>query len=160
MLRPWHRGDAPAVFDAYQDSAIQHWHVRAMTDHAEAEAWIASRSTQWREETGADWAVVADAALVGRVGIKRLELSDGIGELAYWVMPAARGRNVATRATTALAPWAFDVLGLHRLELLHATGNQPSCRVAVKAGFRRRNDATAGPPPRRLARHAPPRAAR
>lgn len=64
MLRPWHLEDAPAVFDAYQDSAIQQWHVRSMTDHAEAAVWIASRSTQWREETGADWAVFDGAALV------------------------------------------------------------------------------------------------
>ncbi len=134
-LRPWHPDDAPAVFDAYQDAAIQQWHVRSMTDHAEAGAWIASRSTQWHEETGADWAVFAGAVLVGRVGIKRLELWDGIGELAYWVRPAARGRNTAARASTALTQWAFDVLGLHRLELLHATDNQRSCRAAIKAGF-------------------------
>jgi RimJ/RimL family protein N-acetyltransferase len=59
----------------------------------------------------------------------------GISELAYWAKPAARGANTAARAVTALTRWAFDVLGLHRLELLHATDNNPSCRVAIKAAF-------------------------
>ncbi len=85
----------PAVFEAYQDHAIQRWHVRSMTDLAEASAWNSSWPTRWHEETGADWAVAADATVVGRVGIKRLDLWDGIAELAYWVMPAARGRNTA-----------------------------------------------------------------
>jgi len=85
----------PAVFEAYQDHTIQRWHVRSMTDLAEASAWISSWPTRWHEETGADWAVAADATVVGRVGIKRLDLWDGIAELAYWVMPAARGRNTA-----------------------------------------------------------------
>lgn len=85
-LRPWHPDDAPAVFDAYQDAAIQQWHVRSVTDHAEAAAWIA-RSTQWHEETGADWAVFAGAVLVGRVGIKHVELWDGIDELACSALP-------------------------------------------------------------------------
>ena len=30
---------------------------------------------------------------------------------------------------------ALDVQGLHRLDLIHATGNLASCRVAAEAGF-------------------------
>jgi RimJ/RimL family protein N-acetyltransferase len=135
VVRPWEAGDAPAVFAAYQDPAIQRWHVRSMTDLAEAGAWISSWPGRWREETGADWAVVAGATVVGRVGIKRLDLWEGIAELAYWVTPTARGRNTAGRALSAVSAWAVDGLGLHRFELIHATDNPASCRVAAKAGF-------------------------
>lgn len=136
LVRPWQLADASAVFDAYQDPAIQHWHVRSMADVAEASQWVESWPHRWHAETGADWAVSIDAELVGRVGLKRLDLWDGIGELAYWVVPSARGRGVATRAVDALCGWAFEVLGLHRLELIHATQNLASCRVAEQAGFR------------------------
>ena len=135
VIRPWQGDDAPVVLEAYQDPAIQRWHVRSMADLAEASAWIGSWPDRWQKETGADWAVVADAAVVGRVGIKRLDLWDGIAELAYWVLPAARGRHTAARAVGAVSLWAFDVLGLHRLELIHATDNHPSCLVAAKARF-------------------------
>jgi ribosomal-protein-alanine N-acetyltransferase len=30
----------------------------------------------------------------------------------------------------------FTVVGLHRVQLDHSTGNNASCRVAAKAGFR------------------------
>ena len=39
VLRPWTEGDAAAVVAAYQEPAIQRWHVRAMTS-AEALHWI------------------------------------------------------------------------------------------------------------------------
>jgi RimJ/RimL family protein N-acetyltransferase len=135
VVRPWQPDDAAAVFQAYQDPAIQRWHVRRMTDLAEASSWIDSWPSRWRQETGADWAVTADSRVIGRVGIKRLDLWEGNAKLAYWVIPAARGRNTAVRAVAAVSSWSFDVLGLHRLELLHATDNQASCRVAANALF-------------------------
>lgn len=103
IIRPWQVDDARAVFDAYQDPTIQHWHVRSMTDQAEASAWVASWPTRWQDETGGDWAVTAGGAVVGRVGFKRLDLWDGIGELAYWVTPSARGRGVAPPSWRSLA---------------------------------------------------------
>ncbi len=53
------------------------------------------------------------------------------------VVPAGRIRALLQPTLTVddLTQWAFDVLGLHRLELLHATDNHPSCRAAIKAGF-------------------------
>lgn len=135
VIRPWHPGDAPAVFAAYQDLAIQRWHVRSMNDMTEALAWIRSWPQRWLEESGADWAVTAHEAVVGRAGIKRFDLWEGIGEVAYWVMPAARGHHVAARAVAAVSAWAFDVAGLHRLELIHSTANLASCRAATGAGF-------------------------
>jgi RimJ/RimL family protein N-acetyltransferase len=70
-----------------------------------------------------------------RERLRRLEWWGGIGELAYWVVPSARGRGVAPRAVEAVSGWAFSVLGLHRLELLHSVYNLASCRAAEKAGF-------------------------
>jgi RimJ/RimL family protein N-acetyltransferase len=101
----------------------------------EALEWIASWPARWAAETGADWAVVdAGDAVLGRIGLRRLDLHDGVGEAAYWVLPHARGRGVAVLALDALARWAFAA-GLHRLELVHSTANAASCRAALKAGF-------------------------
>lgn len=65
----------------------------------------------------------------------RLDLHEGLAEVAYWVVPAARGRGVATAAADVVIGWAFEQLGLHRLELTHAVDNVPSCRTAAKLGF-------------------------
>jgi len=69
------------------------------------------------------------------VTLGRFDPEQGQAEVTYWTAAAARGTGVAPAAVGAVAGWAFDVLGLHRLELQHSTGNPASCRVAEKAGF-------------------------
>jgi [ribosomal protein S5]-alanine N-acetyltransferase len=137
LLRPWARGDAQAVMDAYQDPAIQRWHVQRADSVGEAEEWIASWQGGWAAETGAHWAVV-DAGtdvLLARAALKHLKFTDAGADVAYWTTPAARGRGVCPRAVEAMASWAFDTAGFHRLELEHALVNTASCRVAEKTGF-------------------------
>jgi RimJ/RimL family protein N-acetyltransferase len=123
--------------DAYADPAIQHWHFQTLTSMEEAAAWIAQWEQGWQAETAACWAV-ADGdtdEVLGRVALRDISLRGARAQCSYWVLPAARGRGVATRATAELARWALDDLGLHRLELMHSVANPASCRVAVKAGF-------------------------
>lgn len=134
MLRPWCLDDVPAVVAAYLDPAIQRWHARSMT-HAEAEQWVLSWADQWAAETGAGWAVVNQDMLVGRTGLRTLDLSEGHGEAAYWVTPSARGRGIAARSLNSVSQWMFTQVGLNRIELEHSTANVASCRVALAAGF-------------------------
>jgi ribosomal-protein-alanine N-acetyltransferase len=133
-LRPWHLSDADAVVEAYRDPGIRRWHVRSMA-HDEVLPWLSSWSERWRAETGAGWAVTEQDTLVGRVGFRSIDLGEGTAEVAYWTVPAARGRNVAARAVRAVSSWMFMVVGLHRIELSHSTVNPASCRIAGKAGY-------------------------
>ncbi|MDR8409908.1 GNAT family N-acetyltransferase [Nonomuraea sp. 3-1Str] len=134
LLRPWQRSDRPAVLAGYADPAIQRWHCRSMTAD-EADDWIGSWAGRWRQETGAGWAVVDASEVVGQVSLRRLDFRDGWAEVSYWVLPAARGRRIATRALSAVTAWSFVAIGLHRVELNHSTANMASCRVAQAAGF-------------------------
>lgn len=134
VLRPWRAQDAPAVAAAYSEPAIQHWHARSM-DEDEARTWIGSWPGRWAEESGAGWAMADESGVLGQISVRRLNLMDGLGEVSYWVLPAARGRRIATRALCTLSEWVFDELGLHRFELAHSTLNAASCGVADKAGF-------------------------
>ncbi len=137
LLRPWSLGDAQAVMDAYHDQAIQRWHVQRADSLAEARAWIAGWQGGWAAETGAHWAVTdaGSGILLGRAALKHLKFSDGTADVAYWTVPAARGKGVCPQAVEAMASWAFEVAGFHRLDLEHAVGNTASCRVAEKTGF-------------------------
>jgi [ribosomal protein S5]-alanine N-acetyltransferase len=65
-----------------------------------------------------------------------LDLAAGRGEAAFWVLPDARGRGVAVRALHAATAWMFGEAGFHRLELVHSTLNEASCRVAHWTGYR------------------------
>ncbi|MBW5425879.1 GNAT family N-acetyltransferase [Streptomyces sp. BG9H] len=137
VLRPWAAGDASAVYEAFQDPVIQRWHARVAESESEALGWIEGWRKAWADERDGYWAI-ADAAtdaVVGRAALRLITLPEGQAEVAYWTMPLARGRGVAPRAVEALSRWAFEEVGLHRLELTHATANEASCRVAAKTGF-------------------------
>jgi RimJ/RimL family protein N-acetyltransferase len=58
------------------------------------------------------------------------------GEIAYVVAPQARGRGLAPAAVRLLSDWAFDGLGLARLQLSIHPDNVASRRVAEKTGYR------------------------
>ena len=133
VLRPWRAADAPVVAAAYQDPGIQLWHARSL-DLDEAAAWIAQWPGRWQAESGAGWAV-ADDEVLGQISLRTIALADGLAEISYWVLPAARGRQLAAKALTVLSRWAFDVVGLHRIEVQHSTRNAASCRVAERAGY-------------------------
>lgn len=135
VLRPWADGDAAALHAAYADPDIQRWHVRELDSLDEAREMITDWRAAWAQERRLEWAVAdADGTLLGRLGLKSLALFDGIATIAYWTVPAARGRGLAPRAVDAATRWAFRV-GFRRLQLEHSTQNPASCRVAEKAGF-------------------------
>lgn len=136
-LRPWALGDAAAVVAAYADPGIQRWHARRVNDEAEARGLIEGWRLVWAEESGAAWAVAARGSgdVLGRMSLRELSLDEGRAEIGYWTLPAARGRRVAPRALDAVAAWAFEKAGFHRLRLLHSMENRASCQVAERCGF-------------------------
>lgn len=92
--------------------------LRALTDAA---------VKQWNPSPGRFWArcpCIASAA------------SRGMPRSATGPSPTPAGVGEASLAVATLTGWAFDTLGLHRIELCHAVPNVASCRVADKAGYR------------------------
>ena len=58
-----------------------------------------------------------------------------IAELSYWVFPPYRRRGYATRSVELVCRYAFDNLGIVRVDLYIEPANEASLRVATKAGF-------------------------
>ncbi len=137
-LRPWLSSDAAAVAEAFTDPDIQRWHVRTAHSVEEARQWIVDWQGGWADQSQLHWALVdlSTDTLLGRAALKGVDLRDGTADLAYWMVPAARGRGLCSQAVIALCQWAFEGAGFHRLEIEHSTANPASCRVAAKAGFR------------------------
>lgn len=138
VLRPWQLSDAEGVVEAFADPEIQRWHVRRFDSVDEARLSINGWKAGWASETELNWALVdrTSDSLLGRVSLKGLDLHDGSGGVAYWMVPGSRGRGLCSKAVIALCQWAFDEGGFHRIGLEHSVANVASCRVAAKAGFR------------------------
>jgi RimJ/RimL family protein N-acetyltransferase len=72
---------------------------------------------------------------LGMAALVRLDTAASEAEAGYIVAPAARGRGVAVRALRLLTEWSLQELGLERVELRIEVENEPSIRVAERAGF-------------------------
>jgi ribosomal-protein-serine acetyltransferase len=76
-----------------------------------------------------------DGELAGGIGLDIDTLSNS-GEIGYWLAQPYEGRGIITRACARFFDLAFDELGLHRMELQAASGNERSRAVAVRLGMR------------------------
>lgn len=54
--------------------------------------------------------------------------------LGYWVRQSAQRQGVVLRVVQALVPYAFETLGMQRVEMVMACGNRASEGVACKFG--------------------------
>ena len=138
-LRPWERGDVKAVTAACQDPEIPRWTV-VPHNYTERHARDFINATGADIATGRELALAIvdlDDRVLGALGLSNFDWPDLKGEIGYWVVAEARRRGIGSRATRLLATWAIRQLGLERVELLANPHNEPSLRLAERAGFTR-----------------------
>lgn len=113
-------------------------HLPMPYTEVDAHWWITEGSAATWARGGAAYAIADPATdrLLGGIGVDQVSPTRAQGEVGYWVGPWARGRGVATAATSALAGQAL-AHGFARLELLTELENVASQRVALGAGFQR-----------------------
>ena len=126
-LRPWREEDAPAVYDACQDTEIQRWIPVIPRPYTMEDALAFVRGEAH------SLAVAEEGTVVGSIAMRVNEQSR-TGHIGYWW---AWGRRITTRALRLLCRHGLEKLGLERLELITDPDNIGSQRVAEKVGFQR-----------------------
>ncbi len=146
-LRAGYDADAQRIVEACSARSTQQWLPNLPDPYvlSDARAYLQARLEARADGTGVAWTVTgADDAnhdlLLGQVALMDVSWAGSDAEIGYWVHPDARGRGVATgavRAATrhALLDMADGGLGLDRVLLKAADGNEASHRVAERAGF-------------------------
>lgn len=134
-VRPLEPGDAEELFRAVdaERARLGRWlgWVEFTRTVADARDWIA-RTGDPLERLG----IFVEGRLVGGIGLHR-DPSRVCGEIGYWIAAAFEGRGLVTAACRALIDHGFRELGLHRIEIEAAPGNERSRRVPERLGFRR-----------------------
>jgi len=137
VLRSWRIEDVPAVAAACQDDEIVRWLALVPQPYTDEHARFYVEECIQADEDRRPFAI-ADAStgdVVGSIDMRISRLQTG--HVGYWVAAQSRGRGVAADALRALSRWAFESLGLGRVELVTDPENIASQRVAEKAGFQR-----------------------
>ena len=140
LLRPPTEGDIDEIFAAVRESLAEvgPWTAWCHPDYQRVETaeWVRSTEQAWANETEYPFAIFdcASGRLLGTCGLNAVDRLNRWANLGYWVRTTATRRGVATRAAELVAAFAFRELALDRVEILAATGNEPSQRVAVNVG--------------------------
>jgi ribosomal-protein-serine acetyltransferase len=142
-LRPYQAGDADDVYMAVRESLteLSLWMPWAHPYYSlkESRHWLKGKPSEWKHGIAYDFAIRdgRDGVYLGGCGINRIDRENRVANLGYWIRSARTGQGLAVAATLLLARWGFKELGLNRIEILVATENERSLRVAEKTGARR-----------------------
>ncbi len=140
-LRAWRDSDLEPLVIACQDPEISRWtRVPYPYGSADAKAYLLQRHDSLHAGIAAPFAIVRAADrdhLLGSISLMRFSWQDARAEVGYWLAKDARGQGHVTRAVRLLTAWGFRSLALQRIDLLAATENPASQRVAERCGFTR-----------------------
>jgi [ribosomal protein S5]-alanine N-acetyltransferase len=106
--------------------------VRKMTD------WFAIHEEEWQAGTAYRFAITFDDRLIGVCDI--FEVSEGEGEIGYWLDRAVWGRGYGLEAARRLVRFGLDELGLQSILAGCADDNLASAAILTRLGFARLGD--------------------
>ncbi|AYY12068.1 N-acetyltransferase [Actinobacteria bacterium YIM 96077] len=145
VLRPYEETDADALAEACRDPETLRWLNSLPRPYTRDDAvqFIHRAAEEAASGHAVTWAAASpdDGRAIGSFSIRLPQPRRDQGELGYLVHPAARGSGVASEAARLMVRHAFisaddGGLGLRRLVIEHAEGNEGSRKVIERIGFR------------------------
>jgi RimJ/RimL family protein N-acetyltransferase len=138
LLRPFQLADSEQLYCAVKESLkeLKPWMSWATESYSEqtAREYITIARARWEEHTFYAFAVMRGDELLGACTLSSVHAIYRFCNLGYWVRTSCHGQGIAGRAAKLAARFAFEHLGLIRVEIVIAVGNQASIRVAEKIG--------------------------
>ena len=140
-LRLLEPGDADDFLEGLRDPAVHHLaYGDRMPVKRSAVADLITRVPLRLASGDALVMAVVERGAGAFLGITMLfgcDASSTAAEIGFWLMPEARGRGLGTEAIRLTLSWAFDVLGMERINGLTDLANEAGQRSMERAGLRR-----------------------
>jgi len=96
-----------------------------------------ARQREWALGSGYGFGVFTDGRFCGEVNLNTVQRGPFQNAyVGYWIDRAVAGRGLMPEAVVVLARFAFEELGLHRLQVSIIPRNEASHRVPEKLGLR------------------------
>lgn len=137
-LEPWHAEEFLAHLDRGREFIGQFISFGSKeTDVPAARAMLQRYADMRAADTASLHGLWLQGTLVGGVLFLNFDAEHGNAEVGCWLEPAGTGRGLVTRAMRVLLDFAVDQRGIHRIEWVAASGNEPSLNVARRLGMTR-----------------------
>jgi ribosomal-protein-serine acetyltransferase len=140
LLRPFRDDDVSGLYEAVRESMaeVSLWLSWCHPDYSidESRQFISSRAQAANSDEWYSFGIFEKdtGTFLGGVGLNFINRVHQMGNLGYWVRTTAAGRGIATQAARLMARFAFEQVGLNRVEIVVAIPNIASQRVAEKTG--------------------------
>ena len=140
LLRFCRMEDAQEHCDAIHESIdeLMEWTAWANTNYSvdDSRTWLKACATAWDKGQEYNFTIVNPATqkLMGWCGLNKIDNQNMVANLGYWVRKKYCNNGVASAASILLARFGFERLHFNRIEIVTATGNLASQRVAEKIG--------------------------
>jgi ribosomal-protein-alanine N-acetyltransferase len=106
-------------------------------DRASFSARCAARERERQIGSGYGFGIFVDGRLVGEITLSSIQRGPfQNATIGYWVDRDMAGQGIAPEATVVVLRFAFEELGLHRVEIAIVPRNGPSRRVVEKLELR------------------------
>lgn len=140
VLDPLELSDIDAIWNTI-DSQREHlgrWlpFVEMTTERAFTEFYVTTAVEGAARNLEPQFAIRVDGVFAGLVGFRGTDRFNRRTEIGYWISKEFEGRGLMTRAVIALVNLAFSDLGMNRVQIRCATGNDRSRRIPIRLGFR------------------------
>jgi ribosomal-protein-serine acetyltransferase len=111
--------------------------VDSTTSPDDTRGFIRHTLQQLAENDGFQAGIWFRGQLVGVIGFHGINWNNKKTEIGYWLSADFQGQGIMTLCCGALVQYAFEELGLNRVEIRCATGNAKSCAIPERLGFTR-----------------------
>lgn len=139
-LRPLRISDADDFFALHSDPRVmRYWSHPPWTEREQAIARIEHLERDRANAEFYTWATTIDGTdrLVGTVSLFAINRAQFRADVGYALSPSHWGHGYATEGLRLAITFAFDTIGLARLEADIDPRNEASCRLVERVGFRR-----------------------
>jgi len=138
-MRPYRGEDARLLFVAASESVetVGRWMPWCHAEYAEQDSvvWVQRCQASWLNGEEYNFGLFDSAGrYVGGAGLNHFNRDHNMANLGYWVRQARQREGFASAAVQCLARFGFEMLGLTRIEIVAASDNIASRRVAEKCG--------------------------
>ena len=132
--------DVPALHEVFSDAEVtRYWSSPPLADRAAADALLAEIHELFAKRALFQWGIArrTDDLVVGTCTLAALSPAHRRAELGFALGRRHWGNGYIAEALPALVEFAFEELGLHRLEADVDPRNHASIRALERLGFQR-----------------------
>ena len=139
-IRRFERTDEAALYHAVRESLAEltYWMTWCTPDYSQQDAatFLSRHDEHWQARQRYDLAIIhrPKGTLLGSIGLSQFDWQNRTANLGYWVRTQWHNQGVGRTAIRFAAHFAFEALGLTRLEFVIQTSNVASLHAARRAG--------------------------